>query len=539
MHKIVHKYLKHQGINIASRYLEDLIVSNANFPSILCIADVLERLSISCSIGKINKTDLIGLEFPYILHLESEEGDLVFVKNKKSLHKQKEKLKGWNGTVIKIFPERGVRTQKNEDVLRKENLTKRMISFLLISVFGLLLISKTTYHLEWDEALLLLSAIVGSITGYLLLTKDLGIENIVVEKFCQTVKGKKSGCDQVLNSKTAQIFGKVKLSDLVFTYFSFQIILIGSSNYFDVSYYILPIVGFITGPIILFSLYYQYFTAKTWCQLCLVINAILILQLVMYSFNTSVSFENTSIQPLALVASLLIFISLLSSTVLIKNGHKELRDSRLSLYDYKRIFESVTVFKFLLQKQRKIKTNPILKEIVLGNATAPIKVLMVSNLYCEPCKIQHKILEELLLTYPEKLQVSFRFVLNNKEGYHDITATDYIISYWLKNIEGKVNAVDITLEMLSDWYDLMNLKKFMFLYPLKKNDVIEKDKATEEAFFNWLHESRIEKTPTIFVNGYLLPDQYTLENLAAIIPELSESIYNNQLPKEKIIFEEI
>jgi hypothetical protein len=34
----------------------------------------------------------------------------------------------------------------------------------------------------------------------------------------------------------------------------------------------------LTFPIILFSLYYQYFVAKTWCRLCLVVIAILLVQ---------------------------------------------------------------------------------------------------------------------------------------------------------------------------------------------------------------------------------------------------------------------
>ncbi|HCD52391.1 MAG TPA: hypothetical protein DEQ34_08085 [Balneolaceae bacterium] len=51
----------------------------------------------------------------------------------------------------------------------------------------------------------------------------------------------------------------------------------------------------------------------------------------------------------------------------------------------------------------------------------------------------------------------------------------------------------------------------------------------------WVEQTHISKTPTLFVNGYEMPVNYTVDDLKAMIPGLTESIPNVVELKSKTI----
>ncbi len=537
MYRVIFKYLKYHNINISKSYLENLIISNANFPSILSVADALERLSIQHDIGKINKESLTDLEFPYVLHIDNRKGDLLFVKNKKDLDKNKEELRFWKGTILKIYPNQLTKNKMNDESLKKENFRTKVALVFLGSIITLLFISGAFYSIGINS-ILLLCAIIGVIVGYFLVAKEVGVKYASIENFCHSEKEGKSGCEEVLNSDAAQILGSIKFSDLVLSYFSFQILLISISSYFSSSYLILTSLSIATLPIILFSIYYQYYKVKSWCRLCLVVNAILGVQAIVLGFRFFKDFNTSNMELIEVLISVLLFLILFTAITLIKGNLKQMNDNKIHFFKYKRVVESVSVFSYLLFGQRMVKTTPIPKEITIGNAKAPVKITMVSNLYCNPCKTQHEIIDDLLRTYPDKVKVSIRFLLSGKDIDREITSSHYILSYWLKYIYTKDNATEMAMMMLHDWFETMDLKVFKKQYPLDQEDLNAESKKIEEKYFEWANESEIERTPTFFINGHLLPSNYDLENLASLIPELVESFQNTRMELDNTVLEE-
>ncbi len=533
MHSVIFKYLKYLNLNVSKNYFEELVVSNANFPSLLSISDVLERLSIRHDIGQVNKESLRNLEFPYVLHIDKKEGDLVFVKNEKDLDRNEQKLKNWSGTVIKIYSKEIVNNKTNEELIKEENFTKHTLICLLISI-GIIVFFAGISDISWSMGLLSLTAAVGITIGYFLVAKDVGIEYDSIKSFCYSVKRKKSGCDAMLNSNKVNFLGNITFSDLTITYFSFQIVVLGLSNHFSSFYSILAIISYILIPIVVFSLYYQYFKVKAWCQLCLIVDAILIIQALIITYQSIRGLYIEDVQFIKIIFSISLFTTILGSTILVKKAQKTIIRVKTEKFTYKRVVQSVSVFLHLLLGQRMVRATPIQGEIALGNSIAPIKIIMVSNLYCNPCKLQHKIIDELLMAYPEKIQVSIRFLQSNEENGR-ITPSQYILGYWLKNIYETSNVTDRALEMLQDWYEMMDLEKFTYLYPLKIGSLLNTVQSIEREQSLWFRESKIVKTPTIFINGHLLPEEYNLENLASLIPELSEYYENTPIQLENTI----
>ena len=68
---------------------------------------------------------------------------------------------------------------------------------------------------------------------------------------------------------------------------------------------------------------------------------------------------------------------------------------------------------------------------------------------------------------------------------------------------------------MRDWYITNNkdYEAFAEKYPFPDNKIIE-DQI--KAMSNWCDKANITFTPTIFINGYLMPANYTAEELKNI-----------------------
>ncbi len=76
------------------------------------------------------------------------------------------------------------------------------------------------------------------------------------------------------------------------------------------------------------------------------------------------------------------------------------------------------------------------------------------------------------------------------------------------------------MQALDDWYLLANIKYDVFAQKYKLNGELEKQNGKIEEMKNWCDKMKIVATPTIFLNGYELPDAYGIEDLQYFLLEL-------------------
>ena len=517
MEKIVSEFLHFLKIPVSKKYVEKIIRAHPDFPSLLSISDVFQRLGVNHRVARIEKEQLIDLAFPYLIPLDKGNGDILLIKNANSLRQYKDRLPQWSGAVVLAETTAATTDNENNNLYAKESTVSKFTIAIMLALASLLLLSLVNSFTGHIAATLVLS-LCGLTVGYLLFAKELGISYAAVDAFCNT--GKNSNCDKVLKAEVTLL--GINFSDAVLTYFLFQVSALGFSSFFHNStqpiLFTLAAVSFLTLPVVIYSFYYQYAVAKTWCKLCLIVDAILIVQsgILGYSIYAG-KVTLVGLSPLMLITLALVALVIFSGVMLVKTSIEKYEKLSQLGGSGNKVKHTASVFISLLIKQRKINTQPFKPEILLGNPEAPIKIIMASNLYCNPCKKQHEIAAQLINMYPDKVNLTMRFVKSGKEE----GSVGYVLGYWHQTIYGKDDESQKTMNLMHDWFELWDLQKFMKKYQVKPNETEGMKQAAQH--YTWIEETIVRQTPTFFINGYAMPKEYTIEDLLAMVPSLADS----------------
>jgi len=521
MEQAVVNYLKYLGIPISENYSKKIILSHPDYPSLLSVSDALEQLGIPSKVGKVEEEHLSKIEFPFMIHLESSREGLVLIMNEDDLSKDRIDLTQWKGIVLKAESVEKVRDSEHDEVYKKEQLIKKISMVLMVSLFAVLIIP-VLETFSWINTALLSTSVFGVAVGYILFAKELGVTYKPVESFCNT--STRVNCDKILTSDGANILSFFSLSEAVFSYFAFQLIVtgfvLGFSNSMESYLWVLAVGSGLTVPIVFYSIYYQAVKAKTWCRLCMVVNAILMIQVIFFGFlfvQEMITFQNVEVLPF--VISLLVFLAISSAVILLKEKSDTASELVNAEIAGKRVKHDPEVFTHLLFQGTKVDYSTEGEEMIIGNSNAPLSLLMVANINCYPCKLGFENVIELIDQYPEQVNVAIKFMMS-RNTVHEIPASSFLIRYWKEHISGTTDESANTRALIQDWYVTMNTKVFEDLYPeLENNDEME-DQDIAKVHYEWIAKHKIHRTPTFFINGFELPTNYQINDIGSLIAGL-------------------
>ncbi|MEP1306878.1 MAG: vitamin K epoxide reductase family protein [Balneola sp.] len=414
--------------------------------------------------------------------------------------------------------------------LKKERFTKKMLIALAASLLGALLIP-LLQTFSWISLTLLSTSIAGTIVGYILIAKELGVTYKSVESFCNT--STRVNCDRVLNSEGAKILSFFSLSEAVISYFVFQLIVAGIILPFagsNESYlWVLMAGSALSSPMVIYSLYYQAVRAKTWCKLCMLVNVVLITQAVFFGFlfmDGILTIQAIEVFPF--IFSALLFLAITTSVVLLKEKFHKINKAVNAEIAANRVKYDTEVFAHLLFQGQQVNTSTFDKEMIIGNPEAPIKLLMVANLHCHPCKLAFENVLELVDNFPEHVNAELRFLMSGGNLIHEIMASTYLIQYWKQHVYKKEDEHEHTKKLISDWYNRTSTQDFEKLYPKDLLIVDNEENSLELQHYKWVTEHNIKRTPTHFLNGYQFPSKYGVKDLANLMTGLE-----GFMPKQK------
>jgi uncharacterized membrane protein len=514
-------FLTSLNIPISKKYVQKLVSSHPDFPSLLSISDILQRLGVAHNAGRIAQEELNELPFPYLLPLDKGRGDILLIKNANDLTKHKNDLDQWGGVVLQAETSKQIIDKTNHDLYLKERRS-RYYAISLLTLITILLLLPFIVSFSWLVFTLLATSLAGALVGYFILAKEVGVTYTVVDAFCNPNKATVNSCDNVLKADISLL--GIKFSDAVLTYFTFQALALGLAQALPDAtagfVMVLAWLSAITLPIIFFSLYYQYFVAKAWCRLCLVVVGILAIQLSIFGigyFNGSVLlFGIMSFISIIVLALLFSIIGL--AVLLVKSIIEQTNKLSAVWPNGNRVKHSVPVFTQLLWQQKKIDSQSFENEMRVGSPNAPIQIIMVSNLYCNPCKEKHAIVDQLLALYPNHVNVTFRFVRSGKAP----ESVSHLLGYWQQSILAQENEAENLTALMHDWFELRDLQKFMKKYPVK--DKVDKVIQLGAKQYLWIEGAGVPYTPTFFINGHELPKEYMIDELLAMVPGFAYSI---------------
>jgi protein-disulfide isomerase len=204
---------------------------------------------------------------------------------------------------------------------------------------------------------------------------------------------------------------------------------------------------------------------------------------------------------LIMVMLLPVFLWILSKPYLLRLAKVSPLTEQLRKFKYnKELFDAA------LKDQPKYAAPADDWSIVLGNSEATKVITVVSNPYCEPCAVAHSQLDEALVTQDD-VQVRVVFIGKNSDE-NDENSLIHRHLMALNELPDKT----IVKNALHDWYEQKkkNYAAWAKKYPvaLDPSKYYKLDKQKD-----WVELADITGTPTLLVNGHLLPQNYQVNEL--------------------------
>ncbi len=150
------------------------------------------------------------------------------------------------------------------------NKAKKWVLTVVLLLLGAYLFVANNIYAHVSTILLTLLDIGGLYITWLLVQKSAHIKNRHADAVCSVVEA--GGCDDILETQAAKFFGIFGWSEVGFAYFSVSLLCL---LIFPQWIGYLALCNLLCLPFSFWSVWYQRFKAKTWCTLCLCVQATL------------------------------------------------------------------------------------------------------------------------------------------------------------------------------------------------------------------------------------------------------------------------
>lgn len=395
----------------------------------------------------------------------------------------------------------------------KENVKKQILSIIalysspLIFILSFLIggiknIRSGAYSIEAAAVI----SMFGVIICTMLLNKQLYGTSRYGDKVCSFWSH--ANCNNILERGGAKILG-FSWSEIGLGFFMSNVCLLSLS---PLSVSAVALINWIAMFFAIWSIYYQWKIAKSWCILCLITqiiiwSAALVLMLwhIKYSFSFNCYYA---------IISCIVYCW---GIILVHDYSEKVKATKEYLHtcqQYKSLKVNKLVAKTLLEHEKYFPTSLNDSKILFGNPHSDLLITILSNPHCPPCARLHKKIEHILDTYGDKICIQYIF---SSFGSNLDDSCRYLISmYNTRNLY-------LTREVYSDWY---KYKKENYKEIIRQNQkIIHQIKVEEEwkRHCKWCQVTKISATPTILLNGYILPKEYNLEDVIL----LSDVIFKN------------
>lgn len=515
--RLVANYVKSEGGKI--NYDEYLFQAknHPDYPNLVSLTDTLSFFNIDNGVIHVESSDieLLPNRFvtllkgqhnnqPQLYFIEKKEDLYFYSKDERTISIPKEELESrWNNIVLLVEPSAG------------ENIaaTKVNIWYWTLYVLCGVAFFATLLLLEenWQVKIFFLFPILGILFSIVALKNLFNIKSEFLNNFCDFSEA--TNCETVVDSNKWKLLEFVNFSDLSIIFFSSQFLgLFIFANDYDDFFSIQNVLLLTAIPILFISVYYQKYVEKKWCPICLIIIATILIEISILSLLRTFAFI-ISLQ--SLIRFGFVFLLVTTTWFFLKNiliKQKELKEFHIKGNQFMRNY---TIFKNTLLTTR-IKTNSILsKGILLGNITAPLKIVLVTSPFCRFCAEAHTIIERILEKYPEQVCINISFNINTKQEDEKSNKVHQklVAIYYNQGQEAFIKA-------LHNWFEDNDESKLDNIM-VENMDKLKINETLNEQF-RWNQENEFTYTPVVVVNQYVFPKEYDRNNLIHFINDLSD-----------------
>lgn len=183
-----------------------------------------------------------------------------------------EMLAGWNG--IALLAKADEKSAEPEYARHRiGEASKKVKAWVLVALLVILIsyaMRESGLYTSAAAWCLVLFNCMGLWFSWQLVQKSLGIKNKAGDAVCSALE--EGGCDEIARSEAASFMGIFKWSEVGLCYFSVSL---GALLLFPKLMPVLAAVNILCLPYTVWSIWYQRFKAKTWCTLCVCVQATL------------------------------------------------------------------------------------------------------------------------------------------------------------------------------------------------------------------------------------------------------------------------
>lgn len=351
--------------------------------------------------------------------------------------------------------------------------------------------------------LLALSNFVGIYLCYLLLSEQLRHPQPMGERLCSLIRPK--GCNEVLHTDAARLLGLFSWSEIGMAYFALNTLLLlyvpSTAGY----------LGWLSVGAALFSLWsvwYQWRRAKTWCTLCLLVQVLFWIQLAGFALSELLSgftlHFGKAISLGAGYAAALLFVHWV--TDLLEQSSNPLMWRRA----YRTLLLKPQVFAALTDTSVRDPNGHEASTLIFGAPDAPIQLTVYTNPYCGPCALMHRRLERVV--GPE---VCVQYVFTAFRPEWEVINRYFIAAY-------QTLGAETCKDLLGRWFKggREQGEAFFADYRLDpESSAVQEEFARQQA---WGQTAALKATPRLLVNGYVVPTIYRVEDLPYVWDTLTD-----------------
>lgn len=500
--------LKKRKNPISLQYSKEVITSHPDYPSLLSLIDFFDLGNLKYEAIEADASYINEFSYPLLAHIKHPGHQFLHIIHRPSdWDKEKQITQYWSGIVVSPTKNSTWENAENSRYLKKEKNNR--VTALLFSVLALVcLLLSYIKSATLGSAVFGLLSLIGLIVSIFALSTELGFQSELIKQVCGTISS--GGCEDVLKSKYAKSKIGITPADLSVLYFSTQFSFYLLSPFYAGLFSVVCLLSLMGIPVAAWSIYTQGRKLKKWCALCLGIVVVLIAQSVFPLTSTVRNWNITEIGAFFLLALTLILFYLPLKKLITQDVASRLKTAELRSWK-----SDPQVFAALLQGEQSVDITQWPNDILLGNPDALIQITVACNPYCGPCSKAHKFFDTLLEKYPEKLKMQLKFLLYPDDNTDHRTIA---VKAMLKTKE-TIQDDSMLKEMLADWFEWANYERWTSKW--KFDDDIDVS-ATLRQHGEWVQQSNITFTPTIFINGRRLPGRYLIEDLEILLQKFEE-----------------
>jgi len=508
--------LRQSGIRINRQTLGSRLKEHPEYPGLLSIIDTVSSFNINPLVYDIDKSSYepSDFAFPFIAHLNNGSGHFILVQKinrgfvefsdnefkKGKTVSEADFLSKWSGIAFRVESTltSGEPNYFEHKIRFLLNDLKQPALFLALAFWIFLSLSANSFSGIFIASLVIKLA--GLLFSILLLVQSNNQNSILVQKLC-ALSGKKT-CDSVLNSDASKITTWLSWSEVGFVYFA------GASLSLLVSPIVMSALSWLSLlalPYVAYSIYHQH-KQRAWCFLCLGVQSVLFLDAAL-SLNFGHFNPSEPLLALLIPFSGFIIVACAWGTV------KKLTTDSSKLAKVNQAFikfkYNTKLFRTALMSQPSYAIGPDLMALELGNKNAKTKITLVSSPFCKPCSEVHAVLDKLI---HDRHDISLNIIFATSDNPHD---EKNIVAGHLTSLS-KTSDEQTLFTALHDWYSqpVKDFATWSERYPANSG---EEEEAVLGKQNQWCAMVGVEFTPTLFVNGYKLPEPYQPSDLGYLL----------------------